>query len=372
MGLAQIRDNGMVFALRGMRAAGQVRRRIQRHIVSARRTRPAGGSHNDLVRTAALSLNLQVEDLPSQFLRISDGTTVIYSNDFNFSFESLTAYWMCGDKYLTSLLLQRAGIRVPEFRLFHSNDLGKALAAFSTLDCPLVVKPCFGSSGEGITVGVRTFREYRKACFRAATTSNGIIVEQFAKGRHFRITLLDQELIAAFERLPASVIGDGKSSISELIARRNCAIALNEGFPNAYPIRIDADTKWMLSNQNVSVHTVPPAGDTIVLKSVCNAAVGGSTVDVSRQVHPDYLTLARNAACVMGARLAGIDLIAPDVTLPIQTSDIFVNEVNTTPDLMLSHFDVSGCGDAVETARHVLSRAFGGKHEKRLPNSAGS
>jgi cyanophycin synthetase len=315
--------------------------------------------HDRLVRAAAREMNLRVDELPYGFLRISDGTRIVYSSDFNFSFESLTAYWMCGDKHLTSLLLREAGVPVPEFAVVHSNDLISAISAFHHLSPPVVVKPCLGAGGEGITVGVSTVPDFRRACYRAALTADRIIVEKVVIGRHWRITVFGDQLVFACERLPAFVVGDGRSSIRELVLQRNAAIVERQGFPAAYPIHIDQETCSVLRDQNLTLASILPAGRKAVLKRLCNAAVGGLTVDVSGSVHRDYLDLARKAAATMGAQLAGVDIIAPDVCKPIGNGSVFINEVNTTPDLLLNHFDVSGSGNAIATVSRLLAMAFG-------------
>jgi len=171
---------------------------------------------------------------------------------------------------------------------------------------------------------------------------------------------LDGELIFACERLPASVVGDGKSSITTLVRQHNESIESRDGFPNAYPIHLDRDAYALLGEQDLTPSSVPPAGSKVALKRICNAAAGGLTVDITRRLHEDYLNLARKAASTMGARLAGVDVIAPDLTAPLDVGAV-VNEVNTTPDLMLSHFDVSRAGDAIETVSRLLSQVFARK-----------
>jgi D-alanine-D-alanine ligase-like ATP-grasp enzyme len=358
MALETIRYRCSLFVFRGIHVLKRILG-VLRRIAYARRARTRKSPmHNRLVLSAARKVSLRVDELPYQMLRISDGERVVCSTDFNFSFESLTAYWMCGNKHLTSLLLRERGIPVPDFAVFHANDLASAFSAFHNLGPPLVVKPCFGAGGEGITVGVTTLQEFRRACYRAALTADPIIVEQLVAGRHWRITLFDGELVFACERLPAFVVGDGKSSIQALVSRRNSAIAERDGFPNAYPIHIDKDTHAALHDQNMTPASVPPAGHKVVLKRICNAAVGGLTVDITGSVHDDYLDLARKAAATMGARLAGIDIIAPDATQPIGNARVFINEVNTTPDLLLNHFDVSGSGNAIAAVGRLLTMVF--------------
>jgi cyanophycin synthetase len=177
-------------------------------------------------------------------------------------------------------------------------------------------------------------------------------------GRHWRVTLFDGQLVFACERLPASVVGDGQSSIEALVSRRNHAIAKRGGFPSAYPIHIDEDTRAALRDQNMTPESVPAEGQRVVLKRICNAAVGGLTADITASLHDDYLDLARKAAAAMGARLAGVDIIGPDATRPIEEGSVFINEVNTTPDLLLNQFDVSGSGDAIMVVGRLLKMVF--------------
>jgi cyanophycin synthetase len=331
---------------------------VQRLAYPRRARTPKSALHNRLVLSAARKIDLRVDELPSQILRISDGKRLVYSTDFNFSFESLTAYWLCGNKHLTSVLLRERGIPVPDFTVFRAKDLASAFSAFQGLRHPVVVKPCFGAGGRGITVGVTTLPEFRRACFRAALAADPIIVEQLVAGRHWRITLFDGELVFACERLPAFVVGDGQASIEALVSRRNKAIAERDGFPSAYPIQLDEDTRAALRAQNMTLACVPAAGQRVVLKRICNAGVGGLTVDVTGSLHEDYLDLARRAAAALGARLSGVDLIGPDATQPIGRGGVFVNEVNTTPDLLLNHFDVSGSGNAIASVGRLLTMVF--------------
>jgi len=343
---------------RGIHALRKILAALRRIAGSRRARTPKSPLHNRLVLAAARKLNLGVEGLPYQMLRISDGKRQVYSTDFNFSFESLTAYWLCGNKHLTSTLLRERGIPVPGFAVYRTKDLPSAFSAFHSLTRPVVVKPCFGAGGQGITVGVTTPAEFRKACYRAALTADPILVEQMVPGRHWRVTLFDGQLVFACERLPASVAGDGKSTIEALVSRHNRAITERAAFPSAYPIHVDEDTRAALRERNMTPASVPADGQRVVLKRICNAAVGGLTADITASLHDDYLDLARKAAFAMGARLAGVDIIGPDATRPIDDGSVFVNEVNTTPDLLLNHFDVSGSGNAVTSVGRLLKMVF--------------
>jgi cyanophycin synthetase len=356
--LETARSRCSLLAFRGICVLKKILAALQRIAYPRRARTPKSSMHDRLVLSAARKVNLRAEELPYQMLRISDGERLVYSTDFNFSFESLTAYWLCGNKHLTSALLRERGIPVPDFAVYRAKDLASAFSAFHSLRHPVVVKPCFGAGGQGITVGVTTLPEFRRACYRAALAADPIMVEQMVAGRHWRVTLFDGQLVFACERLPASVVGDGQSSIEALVSRRNHAIAKRGGFPSAYPIHIDEDTRAALRDQNMTPESVPAEGQRVVLKRICNAAVGGLTADITASLHDDYLDLARKAAAAMGARLAGVDIIGPDATRPIEEGSVFINEVNTTPDLLLNQFDVSGSGDAIMVVGRLLKMVF--------------
>lgn len=377
--LEMARSRWSFLAFRGIHTSKRILEAVQR-IAHRRHARTLKSIHNGLVLAAARRMNLTVDELPYQILRISDGRRLVYSTDFNFSFESLTAHWMCGNKHLSSTLLRERGIPVPEFAVYRAKDLASAFSAFHSLRHPVVVKPCFGAGGQGITVGVRTLQEFRRACYRAALSADPVIVEQMVEGRHWRVTLFDGRLVFAHERLPAFVVGDGQSSVEALVRRRNNAITERDEFPSAYPIHVDDDTRAALRDQNMTPESVPAAGQRVILKRICNAGVGGLTVDISASLHDDYLDLARKAAGAMGARLAGVDIIGPDATRPIDNGGVFVNEVNTTPGFL--DFDVSGSGNAIVYASRLLNMVFAagsnatlnciGNGPADLPTAAGS
>ena len=360
-------SQGGLVAFRGLHVLKRILGAARRIARPRRRETPEAVEDNRLVRAAAEAMALRVEELPYQMLRISDGSRMLYSTGFNFSFESVTARWLCGNKHLTSMLLRERGLPVPDFAVFRAKDLAAAFSAFEGLKTPMVVKPCFGAGGEAITVGVTTPAQFRRACYRAALAADPILVEQQVAGRHWRITLFDGQLVFACERLPAFVVGDGRSSVEALVAQRNGTIAERGGFPCAYPIRLDEESHATLRAQDLTAASVPAAGRRVVLKRVCNAAVGGLTADITDSLHPDYLDLARSAAAALGARLAGVDLIAADATQPVGTAGAFINEVNTTPDLLLNHFDVSGAGDGVAAARRLLQMVFAAGPAATLP-----
>lgn len=162
------------------------------------------------------------------------------------------------------------------------------------------------------------------------------MIEQYVEGENFRLTVLGGELITAIRRLPAHVTGDGSSSIGELIDAKNNAYASTTAETRLInPITIDADVRNRLRSDGLTMRSVPKSGHVIYLRKISNASQGGEIQDVTDQCHSDYKKLAVSAAKIMGASLAGVDIIARDISAPFQAGNAVINEVNTTPGLSI-------------------------------------
>lgn len=215
---------------------------------------------NRLIEAAARNCGVTVKRLDSRFLSLSKGGVTYYSTNSNFSFESLTAYWLCGDKYLSAQLLSEAGLPVPPYYRFAADDPDAAFDCFTTLPTPLVVKPNLGSSGTGVTVNINNLPDFRRAFYRAAAHCPDIIAEQFVEGRNWRFTVLRYELVKAFEKLLPQVVGDGRSSIRKLITDYNASLGNFKGFPIGNPIVVNRAAAQNLAKQGFSLRTVLESG----------------------------------------------------------------------------------------------------------------
>lgn len=315
-------------------------------------------AHNELFTIAARNIGLQVRDLGSGMLTISNSRDCLFVSNTNFAFESLTAYLMCGDKHLTSTILQENGVSVPRFRFVRGRDIVAALAAFDAFAGPVVVKPNQGACGAGVSVKVTSRPEFISAYARATLHCSDVIVEEFIAGNHWRITVMNGDLIVAWQRLPAHVVGDGKHSIGQLIRIYNSGIGYRDGFATAKPIVIDAFARRDLAVQGYSLQSVLQAHEHANVHLPCNSALGGRTVDVTDRINDGFVEVAAHAAALLGAKLAGVDVIAGDITTPPRRGEFHINEVNTTPDLMSMNYTLTGTNSAVRYAEKILHSAF--------------
>jgi cyanophycin synthetase len=252
------------------------------------------------LETAAARLDITVEGLPGRFLKLTHRGRVSYSYEANLGFEPLVPFFACGDKWLTSTRLAEAGVPVT-------------------------------SGGVGITLNITTARDFRNGFAKAAAYLGDVLVEQQVEGENVRVTVLGGEVLGAVQRFPASVTGDGRSSVAALVEAKN-ALWRSGSRQNRLlrPIKFDREVDRLLARQGLDRGAVPAADRVVRLREVSNADQGGEIVDVGEALHEDHRELAITAARTLGPVLSGVDLIVEDLRRP---GRVFVNEVNTTPSL---------------------------------------
>jgi cyanophycin synthetase len=238
------------------------------------------------------------------------------------------------DKQVTKTLLKAVGVPVPDGR--QVMDAEDAWSAALEIELPVTVKPLDGSKGRGVSVNLNSREEVIAAHASAAAQSPEVLVEEFIAGHDYRLLVVGDQLIAAARREPAQVIGDGVHTISELIAIENENPLRGEH--HALPlskIPIDAVSLAVLAEQKLTVDAIPAAGTVAIIRRNANLSTGGTAVDVTDEVHPDIARLAVDAARVIGLDVAGIDLIARDISLPLEAKNGAVLEVNAAPGLRM-------------------------------------
>jgi cyanophycin synthetase len=312
-----------------------------------------------MVRAAAAELGIEVTSLPGGFLELTRGDATQFSRGSDFAFEPLVPWFMCGDKRMTSTLLAERGLPVPAFASFSIAEYDAAVEFFRGHSEPVVVKPARGTSGgDGVTIGVRTERGFRAAFARALAWKPEVLVESQVPGHHLRVTILEGEVLGVVRRIPAHVVGDGRSSVRALVATKNSM--WQKGSPSNRlfrPIRLDAEVRRVLGEGGRALDSVPATGEVVYLRRVSNADQGGEVEDVRDAVHPGHARLALAAAAVMGPVLCGADLIVRDLSRPPAEGNVVINEINTTPALYVANEMVGG-RPSTYAAEMILRRLF--------------
>ncbi|MDZ7619557.1 MAG: cyanophycin synthetase, partial [Patescibacteria group bacterium] len=238
------------------------------------------------------------------------------------------------DKELTRLFLQGVGVPVPVGRPVVSAE--DAWAAAETIGLPVVVKPQDGNQGRGVATNLTTRDQVIAAYEAACVESPTVIAEKFAPGNDYRLLVIGGRLVAAAQREPAHVVGDGIHAIAELIDRANMDPRRSDHHATVLSkLRLDPVSMGVLREQGVTPDTIPPVGTVVLIRRNANLSTGGTATDVTDRVHPQVAERAIEAARVVGLDIAGIDVVAKDISKPLEEQQGIIVEVNAAPGLRM-------------------------------------
>jgi cyanophycin synthetase len=271
---------------------------------------------------------------------------------------------IAGDKDKTKAILGFHGIPVPTGDV--TRHLETAVNIAARIGWPVVVKPLDASHGRGIVTDIRTEEELRTAFEDAKQYRTSVIVERFLTGNDYRMLVIDHKFVAAAQRVPAHVIGDGKSTIGQLVEQANLDPRRGQGHEKVLTrITIDGATERLLALRHLTLDSVPTEGQVIYLKTTANLSTGGTSIDVTDRVHPANIELAERIACLVDLDIAGIDVVAPDVETPIATNGGGIVEVNAAPGFRMHLAPTEGKPRPVGEA--VVDMLFPPGCEPRIP-----
>lgn len=244
---------------------------------------------------------------------------------------SLIAVDTVGDKVRTKELLHEAGVPVP--RGGAAASVEEALTWFRSIGAPVVVKPLDGNKGKGISLGVADESELRSAFAKAAARCGVVVVEEELRGRDYRLLVVNGELVAASERRPCEVVGDGEATVRELI------VTLNQdplrGEDHELPltkVKVDEELSEYLARSGLDLDHVPAEGESVRLRANANLSAGATAVDVTDLVHPATQRACERAAALVGLDICGVDLITSDIG---EELDGGILELNASPGLRM-------------------------------------
>ncbi|TMS58403.1 cyanophycin synthetase [Imbroritus primus] len=264
------------------------------------------------------------------------------------------------DKDLTKSLLSACGVPVPEGRLVET--LEDAYEAAEDIGMPVVVKPTDGNHGRGVFTNITSREEIAAAWEVAVDEGSGVLVERFIPGQEHRLLVVGGKVVAAARGEIASVTGDGVSTISQLVESQ-INTDPRRGSTEDHPlnfIRIDSSARLELKRQGYDANSVPPAG-----KSVLIQRSGNMSHDVTDLVHPSVAAHAVLAARIVGLDIAGIDLVAEDISQPLEGQRGAIVEVNAGPGLLM-HLKPAE-GEARPVGRAIVEHLFPDTDDGRIP-----
>ncbi|HKI63989.1 MAG TPA: N-acetylglutaminylglutamine synthetase [Burkholderiales bacterium] len=267
---------------------------------------------------------VEVIDAEGGFFRLTSGGRTVRCRESLSELTSGVAVSICDDKAVTRRIVGRAGVRVPEQIEYSSRE---QLAEFLARHRQVVVKPARGEQGRGVSVGLEDLEQAMAAVAQARESSTRVLVEQCVQGEDLRLVVIDFKVVAAALRRPARVIGDGRSSVRELIASQSRRRAAATGGESKIPL--DAETGRCVAGAGYSLDDVPPQGAEFAVRRTANLHTGGTIHDVTDEVHPALVGAAVKAARAIDIPVTGIDFI---VRSPRAAHYAFI-EANERPGL---------------------------------------
>jgi cyanophycin synthetase len=279
---------------------------------------------------------------------------------------SALAVDIAGDKQLTRQLLESAGLPVPPGRIVRTAD--EAAEAAKRIGFPVVVKPLDGNHGRGVGLDLTSVRAVRGAFSRAVKESRRgwVVVEGMVSGRDYRLLVIGGHMVAVAERVPAHVIGDGKHTVRELVAAANADPRRGIGHEKVLTrIKIDEVAEALVGSQGYELDGVPETDTMVLLAATGNMSTGGSAIDRTWDAHEDNVEIAEEAARVVGLDVAGIDFIAPDITVPVRETGGAIVEVNAAPGFRMHTHPTDG--EPQYVARPVIDLLFPAGSPSRIP-----
>ncbi|MEO7120828.1 MAG: cyanophycin synthetase [Ginsengibacter sp.] len=277
---------------------------------------------------------------------------------------SCIAVDIAGDKEETKNLLSAAEIPVPKGIILYRDETVQQ--AIDAVGYPFVIKPIDGNHGKGATTNITTFEQAEKALEAARQFSRTVICEKYITGFDFRVLVINFKFVCAALRTPASVIGDGQHTIQWLIDETNKDPRRGYGHEKVLTqIKIDGFTQKILDEKGYDLDTIPAKDELVLVKPTANLSTGGTSKDVTDEVHPVNIFLAERIAKIIGLDICGIDIMASDLKTPLTENGGAVLEANAAPGFRM-HVEPSE-GIARNAAEAVVEMLYPKGEDGRIP-----
>ncbi|WP_108682365.1 N-acetylglutaminylglutamine synthetase [Methyloceanibacter sp. wino2] len=266
----------------------------------------------------------EIIDAEGGFFRLTYGGRSVACRESLTALTTAIAMSICDDKRVTRRIVSAAGVRVPEQITVDDEDTARA---FMGRYGSIVVKPARGEQGKGIAVGLTNWDDTKAAIDYAKTLCNEVILEEFVQGVDLRIVVINYRVVAAAIRKPATIIGNGKSTVRELIERQTKRRLAATGGESSIPM--DTETERCLAAAGYTYDDIPEPDASIAVRKTANLHTGGTIHDVTGILHRTLIDAAVNAAKAIEIPVTGIDFIVKTPTEP----DYWFIEANERPGL---------------------------------------
>jgi cyanophycin synthetase len=271
---------------------------------------------------------------------------------------------LAGDKEDTKYLLERAEVPVPRGEIIRKESSLEETCSYVRF--PLVIKPINGNHGRGITVDIQNYEDALVAFKHAQKVSSSVIVEKYITGVDYRLLVINHTLVAAALRTPAHVVGNGTSTIKQLVDEVNSDERRGYGHEKVLTqITLNELTLTLIRGKGYTLDTILKKDEELILKDTANLSTGGTSTDVTDLVHPSNVAMAERISRIIDLDICGIDIMTSDISLPLNETGGAVLEVNAGPGFRMHLAPTQGLPRNV--AAPVIDKLFPPGSTSRIP-----
>lgn len=254
---------------------------------------------------------------------------------------SCVAVDIAANKHLTKEILTTYNIPVPIGDMAYTEQSSVDIAR--EIGYPVVVKPFDGNQGRGVSLNLFCDDQVRAAFREAIKYSKSVIVERFIQGKDYRVLVVGDKVSAVSERTPPQVIGDGVHTVRELVEKENTNHLRGEDHEKPLTkIKLDEVALLVLKQQGAGPDYIPSPNECLRLRDNANLSTGGKARDCTDEIHPYNAEMAIKAAKLIGLDIAGVDIKAEDISIPIDGSNGAIVEINAVPGLRMHIYPSEG------------------------------
>lgn len=289
--------------------------------------------YTKLYKKAAENLGLKFELFNGKSIIIYKGKKQISFIAAGYGEHKVWFQKIASNKELTKKILKRNNLPVFKSKVFEKKDINKALKyARYNLCFPVVTKPLNRLGGKGITAHISTASDFKKSFIKAGKYSDRVMVEKHYEGNDYRFLVCKNRILSVSQREPAFVIGDGKTSLKNLIRNWN--------IHSKYKLNVnDQNIKGKLRASKLTMKDVPAKGQKIGIYSLANLHSGGISHNLLlKNIHSDYKKIALKAVKVSGLVLCGVDILSKNLKEPIRKTKAGITELNANPGIEIHSY----------------------------------
>lgn len=267
---------------------------------------------------------------------------------------SKEAYEICNNKDLTKQFMSKLGVKVPQGKRFFNDVKEDDVISYAELiGYPVVLKPNDQNAGKGVFSNIANPEELKETLWHLTEELNykDFILEEFIPGTEYRVFLINGKVLAAINRIPANIVGNGEDTVENLVRQKN---KMKKGNPalSSKIIKVDKEILSNLEANGYNLQSIPPAGERILLRNKSNVSTGGDSIDVTDELTDIQIDMAQKAA----KSIPGLDICGLDMLVDMETGTPTVIEINTKPMIGLHIFPMEG--KPRDVVKHIVDYYF--------------